>query len=84
MNEKEKTILTALAVLIGLALLSSMTSCMSLRNSLGRDSLISGGNHKCSIKKSMKYSTWEYASPDVQLMISHSKSNLIFEVNKKK
>jgi hypothetical protein len=84
MNEKEKIILTALAFLIGLALLSSMTSCVSSRNSLGRDSLISGANHKCSIKKSMRYSSWEYASPDVQLMLSHSKSNLVFKVNKNK
>jgi len=84
MNEKEKTILTALAVLIGLALLSSMTSCMSSKDISGRDSLISGANHKCSIKRSMRYSTWEYASPNVQLMISHNKSNMIFEINKKK
>ena len=85
-SETEKIIITILATIVSLALLAGMTSCSSLRRNYDRESLISGKNHKATkrdLKRSMQYSTWEYAIPKNDIMIPMSQSNMIFETTNK-
>jgi hypothetical protein len=54
-----------------------MTSCSPNYSS----SLITGTVHKPTkreINRAMSYSSWEYAQPEAQIMISGSKSNFTF------
>lgn len=74
--KSEREIKIALLVLLGLALLSSMTAC---RASYGYNP----HRHKREIKRAMRHASWQYAQPRSEIMIPHSQSNFVFETGKK-
>jgi hypothetical protein len=63
----EETIRLILALIVGLALLSGMSSCASTKNECLFLSMktITHKPTKRELKRSMRYSTWEYKMPKV-------------------
>lgn len=64
MNRKQltadETIKLIIALIVGLALLSGMSSCRVTNSSVTSMKVIKNKFSKRSLKKSMRYSTWEY------------------------
>jgi hypothetical protein len=79
--KSEREIKIALLVILGLALLSSMTSCCSAHYNH------SHYHHKPTkreIRRAMRYASWQYEQPTLDVMIPHSQSQFVFEKTTKK
>lgn len=74
-----------LIVILMMGLINGLMSCSPKYGCPAQKSLVTGTVHKPTkreIKRAMSYSSWEYAQPEVQVMIPNSKSNFVFTTNK--
>lgn len=74
-----------LIVIIMMGLINGLMSCSPKYGCPAQRSLIRGTVHKPTkreINRAMSYSSWEYAQPESQIMISGSKSQFVFTSNK--
>ena len=77
------TLIVIMILMMGL--INGLMSCNPRYGCPAQKSLITGTVHKPTkreIKRAMSYSSWEYAQPEVQVMIPGTKSNYIFTSNK--
>lgn len=77
------TLIVIMILMMGL--INGLMSCSPRYGCPAQKSLIKGTVHKPTkreIKRAMSYSSWEYAQPEVQIMIPGTKSNYIFTSNK--